>query len=175
VIRWLFSTVGVVMLFDDHDVHDDWNTSIAWLEAMRATDWWETRIESALASYWVYQHLGNLAPDELEANDLLAEVRRARDAKQLLLAGRGRRTIRAPSTRRSARPSATRSTGTRLARAVGVPEPKVRWRLVQPPTYDNQFATLELDGRSALLRIERTVSGDSTGRRIETSLERQLA
>ncbi len=29
VIRWLFSTVGVAMIFDDHDVHDDWNTSIA--------------------------------------------------------------------------------------------------------------------------------------------------
>ena len=36
VIRWLFSTVGVAMMFDDHDVHDDWNTSIAWLEEMRA-------------------------------------------------------------------------------------------------------------------------------------------
>ena len=43
VIRWLFSTVGVAMLFDDHDVHDDWNTSIAWIEEMRAQDWWQTR------------------------------------------------------------------------------------------------------------------------------------
>ena len=46
VIRWLFSTVGVAMIFDDHDVHDDWNTSIAWLEEMRAKPWWEERIES---------------------------------------------------------------------------------------------------------------------------------
>ena len=61
-----------------------------------------------------------------------------------------------------------------LARAAGVPDPKIRWRLVQPPTFDNQFATLELDGRSAVLRIERTVRDDQKGR-IETSLERRLA
>ena len=56
-----------------------------------------------------------------------------------------------------------------------MPDPKVRWRLAQPPTFDNQFATLELDGRAAVLRIERTVRGDPDGRRIETSLERRLA
>ena len=32
VIRWLLSTVSSAMIFDDHDVHDDWNTSEAWLE-----------------------------------------------------------------------------------------------------------------------------------------------
>jgi hypothetical protein len=62
-----------------------------------------------------------------------------------------------------------------LARLSGVPEPDLRWRLVQSPTFDNQFATLELDGRSALFRIERTVRDDPVGHRIETSLERRLA
>jgi len=90
VIRWLFSTVGVAMLFDDHDVHDDWNTSMAWIEEMRAQDWWQTRIESALASYWVYQHLGNLSPAELAENELLADVRNAPDAGPLLLKWAGR-------------------------------------------------------------------------------------
>ena len=32
------------MIFDDHDVHDDWNTSSAWLEEMRAKPWWDERI-----------------------------------------------------------------------------------------------------------------------------------
>ena len=36
------------------------------------------------------------------------------------------------------------------------------WRLVQKPTFDNQFATIELEGRSAMLRIERTVAGRRT-------------
>jgi hypothetical protein len=62
-----------------------------------------------------------------------------------------------------------------LARAAGVPEPEIRWRLVQRPTFDNQFATLELDGRSALLRIERTERDDPDDHHIATSLERRLA
>jgi hypothetical protein len=62
-----------------------------------------------------------------------------------------------------------------LARAAGVPDPKLRWRLVQNPTFDNQFATLELDGRGAVLRIERTVRDEADNRSIETSLERRLA
>ena len=40
-IRWLFSTVPTVMIFDDHDVHDDWNISWLWVEEMRRTPWWE--------------------------------------------------------------------------------------------------------------------------------------
>ena len=30
-IRWLLSTVPSAMVFDDHDVHDDWNTSRDWV------------------------------------------------------------------------------------------------------------------------------------------------
>ncbi len=74
VIRWLLSTVGSAMIFDDHDVHDDWNTSIAWLEEIRAQPWWEERIVGALVSYWVYQHLGNLSPKKLRERGLLQDV-----------------------------------------------------------------------------------------------------
>jgi hypothetical protein len=62
-----------------------------------------------------------------------------------------------------------------LARAAGVPDPEVSWKLAQSPTFDNQFATLELEGRSARFRIERTVRDDADNRSIETSLERRLA
>ena len=67
-IRWVMSTVPTAMIFDDHDVRDDWNTSATWRDGMRATSWWRERIRSGLASYWVYQHLGNLAPEELAAD-----------------------------------------------------------------------------------------------------------
>ena len=40
-IRWLLSTVPSVMIFDDHDVNDDWNISWSWVEEMRARPWWE--------------------------------------------------------------------------------------------------------------------------------------
>ena len=36
------------MIFDDHDVHDDWNASDAWVEEMRKTDWWDEHIVGGL-------------------------------------------------------------------------------------------------------------------------------
>ena len=67
-IRWLMSTVPTAMIFDDHDVRDDWNTSVTWRHEMQRLPWWRERIRSALASYWVYQHIGNLAPEDLDSD-----------------------------------------------------------------------------------------------------------
>ena len=83
-IRWLLSTVSTMMIFDDHDVHDDWNISEAWLEEARSHHWWNEHIKGALSSYWVYQHLGNLSPDAHRDDELLAKVKAADDAEQLL-------------------------------------------------------------------------------------------
>ncbi|MEV7210356.1 MULTISPECIES: alkaline phosphatase D family protein [unclassified Streptomyces] len=85
-VRWLLSTVPSCMIFDDHDVVDDWNTSAAWLADMRATDWWQERLLSGLMSYWVYQQLGNLSPDELAADPLYAAVRETSDGTAALRA-----------------------------------------------------------------------------------------
>ncbi|WP_395759334.1 alkaline phosphatase family protein [Streptomyces althioticus] len=74
-VRWLLSTVPTCMIFDDHDVIDDWNTSASWVEDMRATSWWRDRVLSGLMSYWVYQHLGNLSPADVEADPVYAAVR----------------------------------------------------------------------------------------------------
>ncbi|MDM4722952.1 alkaline phosphatase D family protein [Micromonospora sp. WMMA1363] len=83
-IRWLFSTVPSVMIFDDHEVIDDWNTSASWRSDARAQPWWSERIGSGLASYWVYQHLGNLSPDEIAADPVYAKVTAAEDATGVL-------------------------------------------------------------------------------------------
>jgi hypothetical protein len=83
-LRWLFSTLPTSMIFDDHDVRDDWNTSQSWREEMQATDWWGERITGALMAYWVYQHLGNLAPDALAAYEIYKQVRAADDAEPVL-------------------------------------------------------------------------------------------
>jgi hypothetical protein len=72
------------MIFDDHDVHDDWNTSEAWVRQMRSKPWWEERIVGAFMSYWVYQHLGNLSPNELEEDELFGRVSEAEDATRVL-------------------------------------------------------------------------------------------
>jgi hypothetical protein len=84
-VRWLLSTVPSSMIFDDHDVRDDWNTSHTWREDMQATSWWAERIIGGLSSYWVYQHLGNLSPAELAENELYQQVRKHDgDAEPLL-------------------------------------------------------------------------------------------
>jgi hypothetical protein len=83
-IRWLLSVVSSAMIFDDHDVHDDWNISQAWLEEMRRHEWWNEHIKGALASYWVYQHLGNLAPESHQEDALLQRVKEVDDAEAIL-------------------------------------------------------------------------------------------
>jgi hypothetical protein len=83
-IRWLLSTVSSAMIFDDHDVHDDWNTSDKWLEEVRATDWWDEHIVGALMSYWIYQHAGNLSPQAQDEDGLLQKVHEVGDAGDLL-------------------------------------------------------------------------------------------
>ena len=83
-IRWLLSTVSTAMIFDDHDVHDDWNISQAWVDEMRRHGWWNEHIVDALASYWVYQHLGNLAPGAHRADELLRRVKEADDGGGVL-------------------------------------------------------------------------------------------
>ena len=350
-LRWLLSTMPTAMIFDDHDVHDDWNTSHAWRETMREQAWWPDRIGGALATYWIYQHLGNLSPAELERDALLRRVREADDAGPLLrefglacdcdgggarwsysrtlgdaclvvLDGREGRVLKedgrsmfderewdwvceqvsgecehlviantlpvlmAPTFhwlealdealcagawgkpvarvaervrqaldlehwaafqtsfhrllelvrevgagRRGPAPATITFLGgdvhqgylhevafrasagvssavhqavcspvrnplshkerallrlghrsavlgralRRLAKRVGVLDPEAGWRLVQPPTFDNQIATLRLDGRSASLRIEHTKPGDGSDATLETSLRRKLS
>jgi hypothetical protein len=75
LVRWLLSTVSVSMLWDDHDMSDDWNISRSWLEEMRRKSWWHRRAVAGIMSYWIYQHLGNLSPRELDADDLYQRVR----------------------------------------------------------------------------------------------------
>ncbi|MDX6627442.1 MAG: hypothetical protein QOE56_2431 [Solirubrobacterales bacterium] len=75
LIRWLFSTVSLSMLWDDHDMSDDWNISRSWLEEMRQRSWWHRRAVGCIASYWIYQHLGNLSPRALDEDELYNRVR----------------------------------------------------------------------------------------------------
>lgn len=78
-LRWLLSCLPSLMIFDDHDVRDDWNTSVQWRADMEATSWWHGRIVAALASYWVYQHLGNLSVSERAQDEIWRELQRRED------------------------------------------------------------------------------------------------
>ena len=78
-VRWLLSTIPASMVFDDHEMIDDWNTSAAWRAEVTGSDWWQRRISGGLVSYWVHQHLGNLSPDELAADDTWQAILAAPD------------------------------------------------------------------------------------------------
>ena len=75
--RWLLSTLPSMMIFDDHDIRDDWNTSVVWREQMAALPWWHDRIVGGLGSYWIYQHIGNLSPQERATDELLVRLKAA--------------------------------------------------------------------------------------------------
>ena len=83
-VRWLLSVVPTAMIFDDHDVHDDWNTSAAWRRDYQAKPWWPERIRTAYMSYWIYQHLGNLSPAELAKNELWQQMQEPGDRARVL-------------------------------------------------------------------------------------------
>jgi hypothetical protein len=46
--------------------------------------------------------------------------------------------------------------GALLARSARLPKPSIGWRMEQGPFFENEVATLELQGREAHLRLERT-------------------
>jgi phosphodiesterase/alkaline phosphatase D-like protein len=81
-VRWLLSTVPSCMLLDDHDLRDDWNTSWAWRQYVTSRPWWRNRVVGAFSSYWVYQHLGNLSPEQLARDEMFGAMRSIRDDEQ---------------------------------------------------------------------------------------------
>jgi len=140
-IRWLLSTVPSVMIFDDHEVIDDWNTSASWRVDMRRRPWWAERISSGLASYWIYQHLGNLDPDEIAADPVYAKVTAGGDATAVL-----------------------REFGARVDTESDVAHDPERWRAVQYPwsysldigrtrliVLDNRCSRVLVPGRRSML------------------------
>lgn len=84
VERWVLSVVPTGMIFDDHDMIDDWNISRAWVADIRAKSWWQEHIVGGLMSYLVYQHLGNLSPAQLRREGLLERLEKEDDGSPFL-------------------------------------------------------------------------------------------
>ena len=84
LIRWLFANVSTSMLWDDHDMSDDWNISESWVAEMRDRAWWHRRAIGCITSYWIYQHLGNLSPAALDEDEVYKAVRGNDAAEEVL-------------------------------------------------------------------------------------------
>lgn len=82
--RWLLSTVPSAMIFDDHDMIDDWNISESWVDDIRAEPWWQRHAIDGLTSYWIYQHLGNLSPAQVRKEGLLEQLLAEEDGTAVL-------------------------------------------------------------------------------------------
>lgn len=66
--------------------------------------------------------------------------------------------------------------GKTLARLAGVEAPGIRWRLThEKPWFENHVSTLELHGRRASLKVEKTTSKEAGEPRLYPILERRLA
>jgi hypothetical protein len=66
--------------------------------------------------------------------------------------------------------------GTLLTRAARVEPHALRWEQVGGgPWFDNQVATLELDGRRAIMRLEKAVGAATAPPQLECVLEQRLA
>jgi hypothetical protein len=62
-----------------------------------------------------------------------------------------------------------------LAAAAGTAHPGLRWRLAEGPYFDNQVATLRLDGREAWMKLDKTIPGDDEERHLDCVFEHRIA
>ncbi len=58
-IRRLLANIPTYMIFDDHDVTDDWNITQNWYDNVRASPLGRRIISNGLAAYWAFQGWGN--------------------------------------------------------------------------------------------------------------------
>jgi hypothetical protein len=64
-IRRLLANIPTYMMFDDHDITDDWNISSKWKENVRNSPLGSHVIANGLAAYWAFQGWGN-SPDSFD-------------------------------------------------------------------------------------------------------------
>lgn len=70
-IRRAFAHIPVYMIFDDHDITDDWNLTREWEELAYGHPFSKRIIGNALFGYWLCQGIGN-APEKFQT--LLADT-----------------------------------------------------------------------------------------------------
>lgn len=58
-VRRLMANIPTYMIFDDHDVTDDWNISGHWYDQVRSSPLGRRIVSNALAAYWAFQGWGN--------------------------------------------------------------------------------------------------------------------
>ncbi len=71
-VRRLLANIPTYMIFDDHDVTDDWNITGHWYDKVRSSPVGRRVVSNALAAYWAFQGWGN-DPDNFDS-DMIASI-----------------------------------------------------------------------------------------------------
>lgn len=58
-VRRLLANIPVYMIFDDHDITDDWNLSYEWKENVKKAPLGKHVVSNGLTAYWAFQGWGN--------------------------------------------------------------------------------------------------------------------
>jgi hypothetical protein len=72
-VRRLFANIPTYMIFDDHDVTDDWNITSGWYDRVRDKPLGHRIVSNALAAYWAFQGWGN-DPDNFDYDVIRAVI-----------------------------------------------------------------------------------------------------
>ncbi|GAV20445.1 PhoD-like phosphatase [Mariprofundus micogutta] len=65
-VRRLLANISVYMIFDDHEITDDWNINPAWEQKIHESPRARRVVSNGLAAYWAFQGWGN-NPDRFDA------------------------------------------------------------------------------------------------------------
>ena len=68
-VRWMLSCIPSFMVFDDHEITDDWNITEEWVRARLRSPGWQRLLAEGLLAYWIYQGAGNLSPRDLRRDE----------------------------------------------------------------------------------------------------------
>jgi len=58
----MLANLSTFMIFDDHDISNDWNLTGGWIKQMKQAPGWIKAVTEGLVAYWMYQGWGNPAP-----------------------------------------------------------------------------------------------------------------
>jgi hypothetical protein len=72
-VRRLLANIPTYMIFDDHDVTDDWNITHSWYDNVRGSELGRRLVSNALAACWAFQSWGN-DPDNFD-KDMVWSIR----------------------------------------------------------------------------------------------------
>lgn len=72
-IKRLFANVPSYMIFDDHDVTDEWNCDEVWRNRIKNSVTGKRLVANALAAYWAFQGWGN-DPDSFANGELAKPI-----------------------------------------------------------------------------------------------------